>query len=47
MKKRIISLLLAVAAVMSMIVVPVGAYDKHSRGALAYKAVAEELKRKL
>ena len=26
---------------------PVGAYDKHSRGALAYKAVAEELKRKL
>ena len=26
---------------------PVAAYDKHSRGALAYKAVAEELKKKL
>ncbi len=26
---------------------PVGAYDKHSRGAQAYKAVAEELKSKL
>ena len=27
--------------------IPVAAYDKHSRGALAYKAVAEELKNKL
>lgn len=27
--------------------IPVSAYDKHSRGALAYKAVAEELKVKL
>ena len=27
--------------------IPVAAYDKHSRGAIAYKAVAEELKRKL
>ena len=27
--------------------IPVAAYDKNSRGALAYKAVAEELKRKL
>ncbi|MBE6957568.1 MAG: ParA family protein [Ruminococcaceae bacterium] len=26
---------------------PVSAYDKHSRGALAYRAVAEELKKKL
>ena len=26
---------------------PVTAYDKHSRGALAYKAIAEELKKKL
>ena len=26
---------------------PVAAYDKHSRGALAYKAVAEELQKKL
>ena len=26
---------------------PVGAYDKHSRGALAYRAVAEEFKKKL
>ena len=27
--------------------IPVTAYDKHSRGALAYKAVAEELKKKV